>query len=414
MRRLLLCLAIAMAGCAVPGLPPARAQVGEFGQQEHGKYLVTAGDCAACHTAPGGKMLAGGRAIETPFGVIYSPNITPDAQTGIGSWSDDQFYRAMHEGIAADGSHLYPAFPYPWYTHVTRQDVIDIRAYLRTVPSVKMRRRENKLPWPLDNRAAVAGWNELYFKAGTFQPDRSKSAEWNRGAYLVTGLGHCGACHSGKNMFGAVEESERFQGAVIQHWYAPNLTGDQRVGLGGWTAKEIVQYLKTGRTARAIAYGPMAEVVEISTSGMSDADLGAIATYLKALDAKGGGATPEAPGKQVADAGAAMYRDTCSACHAANGEGVSGLFPALKGSALVQSVNPTTVVRLILNGGNGAATAASPTGPGMPAFGWKLSDQQVAAVASYVRNAWGNRAAAVSTDQVADLRKAVKSVASAN
>ena len=413
-RRLGVVLAAALAGCAASGAPPARAQVGEFGQQERGRYLVTSGDCAACHTAPGGGMLAGGRAIDTPFGVIYSPNLTPDPQTGIGSWTDEQFYRAMHDGIAANGSHLYPAFPYPWFTHVTRQDVTAIRAYLRTVPAVKNKTPENKLPWPLDNREAVAGWNALFFKAGQFQPDKGQSEMWNRGAYLVTGLAHCGACHSGKNVFGAVEDSQRFQGAEIQHWYAPNLTGDARVGLGSWSTQEIVQYLKQGRTERAIAYGPMAEVVEISTSGMKDEDLQAIATYLKALPAAGGEANPAAPAQQVSDAGQAIYQDSCSACHRENGEGVSGLFPALKGSALVQSVKATTVLRLILNGGNGAATGASPTGPAMPAYGWKLSDGQMAAVASYIRNAWGNRAGAVSGGDVHTLRAAVQDVASAN
>lgn len=386
----------------------AFAVEGEFAQQQRGRYLVTAGDCVSCHTAKDGAMLAGGRAVQTPFGVIYSPNITPDPTTGIGSWSDDEFYRAMHDGIAANGSHLYPAFPYPWFTKVTRQDVDAIRAYLRTVPSVKSSHPPNKLPWPLSDRIVMAGWNALYFKAGTYQPDPTKSAQWNRGAYLVEGLGHCGACHTPKNVFGAVNTSERFQGSNIQDWFAPSLSGNKFSGLGSWSRKDIVAFLKTGKTARTVAYGPMAEVVENSTSKMSDADLMSVATYLKSLSAPKAANASSKSAQNIPPAGKAIYNDACSACHQKNGEGVPKLFPNLKGDAVVQSANPTTVIRLILNGGHAASTGKTPTSPSMPAFGWKLSDSQIAAVASYVRSAWGNKGSSVSSGDVSALRKRVE------
>ena len=386
---------------------PAMAEVGEFAQQQRGKYLVAAGDCQACHTASGGALLAGGKGIETPFGTVYSSNITPDQKTGIGQWTGDQFYRLMHQGIAANGSHIYPAMPYPWYTKITRQDSDAIHAYLLTVPAVQNDVPDNKLPWPLDNREAMIGWNALYFKPGTFKPDTAKSETWNRGAYLVQGLGHCGACHSPKNIFGAVEDSTRFQGAEIQNWYAPNLTGEARTGLQGWSAQDIADFLKHGQNDRAIAYGPMAEVVEDSTSKMTDDDLKAIATYLKSLPAAPAGEEPQKPDQAVVDAGRAIYLDSCSACHRSNGGGVPSMFPALAGSGVVQSTSAKTVMRLILNGGHGASTSGSPTSPSMPAFGWKLSDQQIAAVATYVRTAWGNVAAPVATSDVKDLRQAV-------
>jgi mono/diheme cytochrome c family protein len=392
----------------------ANGQGNDFAQQQRGRYLAAVGDCAACHTAENGAMLAGGRPIETPFGIIYSPNITPDTETGIGSWTSDQFYHAMHDGIAADGSHLYPAFPYPWFTKATRDDIDSLYAYLRTVPAAKYRRPDNTFPWPLNDRTAMIGWNKLYFTPGTFRPDPKQSAQWNRGAYLVEGLGHCGACHTPKNVFGADKSSEAFQGSDIQHWFAPDLTGDKLSGLGSWSQQDIAKFLKTGKTDRTVAYGPMAEVVERSTSKMSDDDLTAIAVYLKSLSAAGSDSTSSGSAANQSSFGATLYADACSACHQKNGEGVPGLFPSLKGDAVVQSAKPTTVIRLILNGGQAAGTKASPTMPGMPAFGWKLSDDQIAAVATYVRGAWVNKAASVSASDVSDLRKAVKDASSAN
>src|SRR6185312_4962904 len=237
-----------------------------YGQAERGRYLVAAGDCQDCHTKAGGQPFAGDRAIQTPFGVIYSSNITPDHDTGIGAWSDDQFYRAMHQGIAANGDRLYPAFPYPWYTKVTREDTLAIRAYLNTLDPVRAEPPPNKLDWPLSYREVMRGWNELFLKEGEFSPDPKKSPEWNRGAYLVEGLGHCGACHTPTNFLGAAKTSERLQGGTLQDWYAPDLADDLRSGLGSWSDADIVAFLKTGRNDRTAAYGPMAEVITYSTS----------------------------------------------------------------------------------------------------------------------------------------------------
>lgn len=417
-KRAVVCLVGCIAGCALMAVVavPSRldAKQSSFTQILRGKELVAAGDCQGCHTAEGGAMLAGGRPVQTPFGTIYSANITPDAETGIGSWTDDQFYRAMHEGIAADGSHLYPAMPYPWYTKVTRPDVDAIHAYLKTVPAISHRSPANTLPWPLDDSESMVGWNTLYFKSGTYAPDPNKSPEWNRGAYLVEGLGHCGACHTPSNFLGAAEADRHLQGGVFPHWYAPSLVGDKRTGLGDWTEEQIVSFLKTGQTKDGVAYGPMGEVVHYSTSAMSDGDLKAIAVYLKSLPATKNHETPNRPPAGVAEAGGAIYVDTCSACHGERGQGVPAMFPPLKGSSIVQGADATTVIRLILNGGHAVATDQRPTAVSMPSFGWKLSDKEVAAVATYVRTAWGNQGSPVSASKVQGVRKAVKDVSSAD
>jgi mono/diheme cytochrome c family protein len=393
----------------------ARADT-DFDRIQRGKYLTAAGDCYACHTPSGGKPFQGGRPIETPFGVIYSANITPDRETGIGAWSDDDFYRAMHEGIAADGSRLYPAFPYPYYAHVRREDVDAIRAYLNTLEPVSKASPRNQLPFPLSQRSVLRAWNWMFFKDETFQSDPNKSAEWNRGAYLVEGLGHCGACHTPKNFLGGDKRSQAFQGADLQNWFAPNLGPDLRDGLGSWSEQDIVEYLKTGRNKRNNSTGPMSEVIVYSTSQLSDEDVRAMATYLKDLpnqkqdsSARNGGETTGSSGApsisgEVAKAGEAIFVDQCAACHRIGGAGEPTYFPPLKGNAAVQQRDPTTTIRVILQGARSTATAARPTPLSMPAFNWKLTDAQIAAVASYVRNNWGNTAPAVTPDQVKDLR----------
>ena len=378
-----------------------------FGQVERGQYLVEAGDCQACHTNASGQPFAGGRPIQTPFGVIYSPNITPDRDTGIGAWTDDQFYRAMHQGVAADNDYLYPAFPYTWYTKVTRDDVLAIRAYLNTLDPVRAERKPNDLDWPLNHRSVMRGWNDLFFKEGELSPNPGKSAEWNRGAYLVEGLGHCGACHTPTNVLGAAKTGEPLQGGTLQNWYAPSLAADLRSGLGSWSKADIVEFLKTGRNASTAAYGPMSEVITYSTSKLNDGDLEAIATYLKDVPAPAPAKTPAKLDPKVAQAGQAIYIDNCSACHKSNGEGVPGTFPPLKGDAAAQGGDPTTVIRVILDGAHAVATDARPTPVSMPTFRWKLSDQEIAAVASYVRSAWGNAAAAVSAADVQSMRLAL-------
>jgi mono/diheme cytochrome c family protein len=395
-------LALTVAAALAP--LTARGDQESYAEIERGRYLAAAGDCEACHTAEGGKPFAGGKPIETPFGVIYSPNITPDRGTGIGAWKDEQFYRAMHEGIAADGSRLYPAFPYPWYTKVTRDDVAAIRAYLKSLPPVRSKKPDNELTWPLNYRVVMQGWDKLFFKQGTYKPNPQKPPEWNRGAYLVEGLGHCGACHTPRNLFGAAKKGDRFEGASLQDWYAPSLAGDLRNGLGNWSAGEIAEFLKTGRNDRTVAYGPMSEVVTDSTSKLSDGDLKAIAAYLKDMPAAESTSQPAKPDPKVADAGKAIYVDQCSACHGMNGEGVPATFPMLKGDPVVQSPDPANVIRLILNGGRAAVTDERPTPFSMPPFGWKLTDAEIAAAATYVRNAWGNAASPVGADDVRSLR----------
>ncbi|WP_197094632.1 c-type cytochrome [Microvirga massiliensis] len=384
----------------------------DFNQIQRGKYLVSAGDCFGCHTDPNGKPFAGGRPLQTPFGTIYSANITPDREIGIGAWSDEDFYRALHEGVSADGSRLYPAFPYPYYTHVTREDVQAIRAYLQTIEPAANTPPRNKLPFPLSERALMRPWNWMFFDDDNLRPDPQKSAAWNRGAYLVEGLGHCGACHTPKNILGADKESDALQGASLQNWFAPSLGSDLREGLHSWTEDDVVEYLQTGRNRRSNASGPMAEVVEYSTSHLTSEDLRAIATYLKDLPHQNAAEANRQSNQpsidvKVAHAGEAIFLDQCSACHRSNGEGIPTFFPPLRGNANVQQQDPTTVVRVILGGTRSVPTSARPTPLSMPAFGWKLTDDQIAAVATYVRNHWGNAAPAVSSDQVADLRKAV-------
>src|ERR1700678_4330110 len=271
-------------------IAPGRAQdkVGtsldqqNFGQIERGQYLAIAGDCTSCHSVPGsGQPFAGGRSIETPFGIVVGANITPDSETGIGAWSDESFVRALREGKGHDGELLYPAMPYPYYTKLTESDALAIRAYLNTVKPVRNAVVSNKLPFPFDVREGMAAWNALYFKNGEFKPDATKSAEWNRGAYLVEGLGHCGACHTPKSALGGDDRARAFQGYALQGWFAPNITNDNERGLGRWSVADIVAYLKNGHNVTTSSTGIMAEEITLSSSHMTDADLTAIATFLK-------------------------------------------------------------------------------------------------------------------------------------
>jgi len=374
----------------------------------HGKALVTAGDCVACHTAPGGAPFAGGLALQTPFGAIMTPNITPDDATGIGTWSADDFAGAMHEGRRPGGAYLYPAFPYPYYTKVTRADADAMYAYLRSLAPVANSVNRNTLPFPFNIRLSMIGWNALFFKRGDFVPESGRSDEFNRGAYLVEGLGHCGACHTPLNAFGANKADYFLQGNQIDHWTAPNITNDMQTGLGKWSVEEIVQYLKTGQTRTSIASGPMKDVVENSTSKMADADLKAIAVYLKERGAAGLSAPSPLPATDARmRVGEAIYVDTCAACHMRSGEGVVHLFPRLAGSVIATQDDPSSLIRIVLTGGRGASTDATPTAPAMPSLGYRLSDEQAAAVVTYVRNSWGNGASPVTAEMVKALREKV-------
>lgn len=384
---------------------PASAAEKTFSEVERGRYLTDAGDCIVCHTADKGKPFSGGRAIETPFGTIYTPNITSDRKTGIGNWSEDDFYRALHSGVDAHGELLYPAFPYPYLTKLTRDDVGSIRTYLNTVPAVDNQAPPNKLAWPFNHRSLLTAWNWLYFKAGTYQPVAGKSDAWNRGAYLVEGAGHCGACHTSKNSAGADKGNSHLAGYALQGWFAPSLTSDKKSGLGSWSTDDIVEYLKTGRNKYAGAAGLMVEVVVNSTSKMKHEDLTAIAVYLKDVPAVDAGNEPVQPSPGAIAMGSAIFNDNCSACHQSSGLGVLKMFPPLAQSATVQSSDPTSVIRVVLEGAQTAITKAQPTNSAMPAYNWKLSDEEVAAVATYVRNAWGNGASIVTATQVKSLRE---------
>lgn len=388
---------------------PAVTADTSYTQIERGHYLVTAGDCVACHTAPGGKPFAGGLGIATPFGTIYSTNITPDKETGIGNWSGQDFYRAMHEGIDREGEHLYPAFPYPWFTRFTRDDVAAIKAYLDTLPPARQADKPAQLPWPISWRGSVAVWNRLFLHEGEYKPDPNKSAEWNRGAYLVEGAGHCGACHTPKNMLGATKREQALSGGDAgEHWYASSLSGDLRDGLGNWSVKDIVAYLKTGSNGKTAAAGPMADVVKNSTQHLTDADLQAIATYLKDMPARENRDDRSAKvDSQAMARGGGLYIDNCAGCHMQNGGGQPDVFPSLRGSSAVQSAKADTLIHIVLTGGEKPATAARPTGLAMPAFDTKLDDREIADLVSFVRNAWGNHAPATDAGAVASVRKSL-------
>jgi mono/diheme cytochrome c family protein len=407
MRRLLLSIA-GPAGLVLLTTMPALAGDTSYSRIERGRYLVSAGDCAACHTAEGGKPFAGGRAVPTPFGKIFSTNLTPDKETGIGSWTEQDFYKAMHEGIDRKGEHLYPAFPYPWFTKLTRDDVGAIKAYLDTLQPVSQESKPAQLPWPMSWRGSVAAWNKLYFHPGTFQPQPGKSAEWNRGAYLVQGPAHCAACHTPKNMLGATEDKQALGGGDAgEHWYAPSLTGGLREGLGHWSQADIVEYLKTGSNGKTAAAGPMVDVITHSTQHLNDSDLRAIATYLKDMPARGTDDNHKQAkaDDQVMTHGAGLYLDNCAGCHMSNGRGQAGVFPSLAGSSAIQAGKADTLVHMVLAGDKKPATSAKPTALAMPSFEDKLNNQEIADLVTYVRNAWGNSAAPVSADTVAAVRK---------
>ena len=371
-----------------------------------GKALAEAADCASCHTADPARPFAGGKRIDTPFGGIYSPNLTPDRETGLGAWSDEDFRRALRDGVAPSGSRYYPAFPYPYFTKLTRGDILAIRAYLATLAPVHSVTPPPELRWPLNYRIVMRAWNYLFFRPGLLEPNQSKSQQWNRGAYLVEGAAHCGACHTPKNMFGANRPGQAYGGGLVQGWFAPRLDGATRSGLKSWSADDLVEYLQSGRNGRSHADGPMAEVVVNSTSKMTDSDVQAIAAYLKDLPA----GSPEPvvtppPPAQMAD-GEKLYRGACIACHEVDGSGSPRIYPPLPGNANLQSADASSTLRIILDGAETVTTARAPNSGSMPAYDAKLSDQQIADVATYIRNSWGNAASAVTPAEVAAARKA--------
>jgi mono/diheme cytochrome c family protein len=400
----LLCTAFAATECPAqsadkPAIEPSAEDIAR------GKALTEAGDCASCHTADPAKPFAGGKRIDTPFGGIYSANLTPDRATGLGAWTDDQFYRALRFGVAPDGSRYYPAFPYPNFTKLTRQDILAIRAYLATLAPISNAPRAPELRWPLNYRAVMRGWNWLFFKPGIIMPDQQKSAEWNRGRYLVEGAGHCGACHTPKNMFGADKRDQTFGGGRVAGMFAPRLDGAERSGLKSWSVDDIVEYLQSGRNTKSHAGALMSEVVVNSTSKMSDADVRAIAVYLKDLPA--GAPEPAVsppPAAQMAS-GEKLYKSACIACHEADGSGAPRIYPPLPRNANLQSADASSALRIILDGAETVTTPRAPNKGSMPAYASKMNDQEIADVTNYIRNSWGNAAPLVTADEVAKARR---------
>ncbi len=363
-----------------------------------GEYLARAGNCAGCHTARGGEPYSGGRGIETPFGTVYSSNLTPDAATGLGSWTPAHFWRALHNGRARDGRLLYPAFPYTNYTLVTRQDADALYVYLRSLKPVSQANREHSLRFPFNTQPALAVWRALYFSPSRPGNDATKSPEWNRGAYLVQGLGHCNACHGSRNALGATSGTLDLGGGLIpmQNWYAPSLSDPHEAGVADWPAQSVVDLLKNGITPQASVLGPMAEVVGRSTQHLADADLRAMATYLQALPPTRAQPARQPPADSaVLDHGAKLYTRHCADCHGDNGEGVAGIYPALAGNRAVTLALPANLVRVLLEGGFAPSTAGNPRPFGMPPFANVLNAADSAAVLSYVRSAWGNQGSAV-------------------
>jgi mono/diheme cytochrome c family protein len=363
---------------------------------ERGEYLARAGNCAGCHTARGAPAYSGGRGIETPFGTVYASNLTPDPETGIGRWTPAHFWSALHEGRSRDGHLLYPAFPYPNYTLVTREDSDAIYAYLRTLPAAPAPNRAHALRFPYDNQWALAAWRVLFFDRDTYALEPEQSPEWNRGAYLVRGLGHCSACHGERNLFGATDEPLALSGGVIPmaDWYAPSLASPDEAGVATWDVSDIVALLRTGSTPRASVTGPMAEVVYRSLQHLSEADLQAIAIYLRSLpqsSARRQGSA-ESAGSAAYKRGADIYQQHCADCHGENGRGTPGSWPALAGNRAVTMDSVANPIRLVLSGGYPPATSGNPRPYGMPPFAQTLNDADVAAVLTYVRASWGNSA----------------------
>ncbi|MBT9302702.1 MULTISPECIES: cytochrome c [Pseudomonas] len=389
---------------------------------KQGEYLARAGDCVACHTAKGGKPFAGGLPMETPIGVIYSTNITPD-KTGLGDYSFEDFDKAVRHGVAKNGSTLYPAMPYPSYARVSETDMQALYAYfMKGVEPVAQQNQDSDIPWPLSMRWPLAAWRWMFApEVAGYQAQAGADPVISRGAYLVEGLGHCGACHTPRALTMQEKALSASEGATflsgsapLEGWIAKSLRGDHKDGLGSWSEEQLVQFLKTGRSDRSAVFGGMSDVVVHSMQYMSETDLTAIARYLKSLPAVDPEDQPHQYDKQVAEAlwkgddsqpGAAVYIDNCAACHRTDGHGYTRVFPALAGNPVLQTADATSLINIVLNGGTLPATHAAPSTFTMPAFAWRLSDQEVADVVGFIRGSWGNQGAPVKASDVADLRK---------
>ncbi|MFC0337780.1 Cytochrome c, mono-and diheme variants [Kushneria avicenniae] len=395
---------------------------------ERGAYLSRAGDCVACHTAPGGDDFAGGLGIESPFGTIYSTNITPDKQAGIGNYSEAEFAAALRQGKRADGANLYPAMPYPSYARLTDDDIHALYVYfMHGVAPNDHQPQTTDLSFPFNQRWGISGWNWLFADQKPFEPDDQDSEKINRGRYLVEGLGHCGSCHTPRGLFQQEKAlndddgDEYLAGANLNDWLAPGLRGkgEDHLGVAGWREQDIADYLATGRNAHSAVSGEMTSVIKNSTSHMTRDDLSAIAAYLKTLpvsDETAIGSERHVSARKDSETeqqltraddlseGGRLYLDNCNACHFADGRGASGVFPALAGNSQANADNPTALIHTILAGAQLPSTPERPEALMMPGFGWRLSDQEVADLATFVRQGWGNQGGTVSSEAVRKVR----------
>jgi mono/diheme cytochrome c family protein len=367
----------------------------------HGAYLVHASDCMPCHSGPGQPAFSGGLLLNTPFGPMVSPNITPDKTTGIGLWTDDQFYRIIHDGVGRSGEYIYPVMSFTSYTKMTRQDVMAIKAYLFSLKPVRVTRDVNQLAFPFNIRLSLLGWRLMFFQAGTYRTDPTQSAAWNRGAYLVQGAGHCGECHTPRNLLGAMLLGRTLSGGIVDNYYAPNISADPDAGLGARTVDQVKQFLRTGEEQNlGVAFGPMAEVVHYSMRWMTDDDLTAIATYLLNAEKRPETVAAIAITPQQEAAGRALYGGNCAQCHRPDGSGVPHAIPNLAGDAAVVATRPDSVIAPMINGLPGGGSYGA-----MPSFAGALTNQDMADIANYVRTAWGNQGSANATAAlVAGLR----------
>lgn len=387
-----------------------------------GAYLARMGDCVACHSVPDGKPFAGGLAMATPMGTIYSSNITPDRQTGIGAYSLQAFARAVREGRLPDGTHLYPAMPYASYAKISDDDIRALYAYfMQGVKAVSLASKPAEMRFPFGIRKLMSVWNLAFYDASDFDDKASENAQIARGAYLTEGLAHCGACHTPRG-FGQQEKGltgkdpDFLTGASVDGWTVPALRAKDGPGVGAWSAQEIADLLRSGRSVHSGVTGPMTDVIANSTQYATPEDAMAMAVYLKSLPS---GATQDAAPKFVASdktanelrngitrtLGARLYVDNCAGCHRSSGSGEKSAFPALAGNPLVLTDDPSSLIHVILAGATLPSTQAAPSDLGMPHFAGRMNDDETAELATFVRSAWGNKAAAVNASQVAAVRK---------
>jgi mono/diheme cytochrome c family protein len=399
------------AGADPTGVPPELAAAS---LQKRGEYLARAADCEACHTVEGGARFAGGLAFPLPFGTLFSPNITPDRDTGIGDWTDAQFLGALRQGIDDEGSHLYPVFPYPAYSYLTDADALAIKAYLFSLPAVRSTPPKNTLAFPFNQRWLMSVWAGLFNHGQPFRPFAQRDARWNRGAYLVEALEHCGDCHTPRNLLQALDNRRKFAGAEVVGWRAYNITGDQGSGIGAWSDTDLVQYLSTGHAAgRGSGAGPMGEAVDLSLRYLTTDDIRAIVSYLRTVPAAASAEpAPKLPGPAPDDhrqgvaagtdaTGKRLYEGACVSCHGWSGVSPVSAYATLTGARALGDADAVNVVQIVLSGHGAAPSSASY----MPAFGAAYSDPEVAAVAGYVVARFGGHPSSVTLEEVAALRR---------